>query len=227
MPRTARIVIPGIPHHITQRGNRQMEIFFTDADRAFYKKLLREACERHQVSCAGWCFMTNHIHLILIPPASDSLRAVLSSVHTSYTQRLNLRLGLSGHLFQGRYASYPMDEAHFMAALRYVENNPVKAELVAQAEDWEWSSARAHIRQSDDGLTSQTYLQRHYPNWRAMLSKGWESGADANEDIELALQSGMPRGSDDWRAQLVSQFGLAVRGTQRGRPPKKGTVPFS
>lgn len=142
MPRPARIVLPNIAHHVVQRGNRRQRLFFDDGDRLAYLKLLTAALERHGTSCLGWCLMDNHIHLILLPLSADGLRAPLASAHTAYAQRVNRTRELSGHLFQGRFASYAMDDAHLMVAARYVENNPVVAGAVGRAESWPWSSAR-------------------------------------------------------------------------------------
>lgn len=213
MPRSARIVVPDVPHHITQRGNRQMAIFFSDTDRRTYVALLTKACAEAGVRCLAWCLMDNHVHLILVPPSADALRAVLSRTHTSYAQKINLREGLSGHLFQGRFASYAMDQAHLMVAVRYVENNPVKAGLVANAADWRWSSARAHIDGSDDGLTDVAAIGQHVANWRAYLADGVEA-ADRDDAVEAAMRSGKPLGDRTWAAQ----FAPPTR--PRGRPAK-------
>ncbi len=217
MPRAQRIVIPDIPHHVTQRGNRQQDIFHSDADWAMYKELLIDACIRHATTCLGWCLMTNHVHLILQPSTPDGLRAVLASVHTAYTQRLNIRMGLSGHVFQGRFASYPMDTRHLMAALRYVENNPVKAGMVAAAAEWRWSSARARVLRQPDGLTQLGEVDAAYPDWKAVLEDGYAQPA-IDEHIEAALRSGMPQGDEAWVASTCGALGLQVRTTKRGRP---------
>ena len=193
MPRTARIVVPEVPHHIVQRGNRREPIFFSDQDRRRYLEMLGEACERHAVRCLAWCLMDNHIHLVLVPPTAAALRAVMASVHTRYAQRINRSQGFCGHLFQGRFASYAMDDAHLMVAVRYVENNPVKAGLVAQAGDWRWSSARAHLHLEDDGLTDVATMGRHVANWRAYLADGLEA-ADRDDAIEAAIRLGRPLG---------------------------------
>ncbi len=195
MPRSARIVIPGLPHHITQRGNRKQTIFFNDYDRAAYVRFLTEACQRSGTSCLAWCLMDNHVHLILVPENADSLRAALSSTHTRYSQRINAMHDWSGHLFQGRYASYPMDEAHLMVAVRYIENNPVAAGLVPKARDWRWSSAHAHIGNVDDGLTDRAALGRHVANWEAMLAAGLEASNQSADQVEKALKTGRPLGS--------------------------------
>lgn len=191
------MVFPGCPHHVTQRGNRKQRLFFDDEDRRAYLGLLARACAKHGTRCLAWCLMDNHVHLILVPRTGDGLRAPLASAHTTYSQRINRAQGLSGHLFQGRFASYAMDEAHLMVAARYVENNPVAAGLVARAEAWPWSSARAHVEGRPDGLTDIAALAAHVPNWRAMLARGLEA-ADDDERIARAMRSGRPLGAGIW-----------------------------
>jgi putative transposase len=129
MPRGARIIIPGVAHHVTQRGNRQQKTFFSDDDRRAYIEILAAALKRSYTRCLAWCLMDNHIHLMLVPEHSDGLRASLSSTHTTYAQRINQREQMSGHLFQGRYASFAMDDRHMMVAARYIENNPMRLAL--------------------------------------------------------------------------------------------------
>jgi putative transposase len=216
MPRSQRIVVPGLPHHVIQRGNRQQRIFEDDADRRLYVSLLRVALRRHDTQCLAWCLMDNHVHLVLRPATADGLRAPLASVHTAYSFRTNKRLGVSGHLFQGRFASYPMDDPHLMVAVRYVENNPVKAGLVASAEDWRWSSARAHLGQGADGLTDVDAIGGYVANWKAYLTDGVEA-AGRNEAIEAALRSGRAIGD------AMPGGGQTVR-RPRGRPRKMETV---
>ena len=190
MPRAARIIIPGVAHHVTQRGNRQQKIFFNDDDRRAYIQILAAALKRSETRCLAGCLMDNHIHLMLVPENADGLRACMSSTHTTYAQRINRREQMTGHLFQGRYASFAMDDRHMMITARYIENNPVEAGIVESAEDWRWSSARAHIDQRNDGLTDWTAIGQHVPNWRAMLTDGLEAGAL----VELHLKTGQPLG---------------------------------
>ena len=230
MPRPARLVVPDLPHHVVQRGNRRQTVFFGDDDRRAYLRLLAAACARHGTACLAWCLMENHVHLILVPRDADGLRAPLASVHTAYSQRLNRAHGLGGHLFQGRFASYPMDDAHLMVAARYVENNPVAAGLVGRAEDWPWSSARAHLGLAADGLTDVARLGAHVPDWRAMLARGLEA-ADEEERIAKALRSGRPIGDPAWLRAVSLRCGLGEP-ARRGRPPaaprtgKEGQSPF-
>ncbi len=214
MPRASRIVLPGIPHHVTQRGNRQQQLFFSDEDYRAYLSILALALKKHDTSCLAWCLMPNHVHLMLVPSAADGLRATLSATHTAFAQRINRTQGISGHVFQGRFASYPMDDAHRMVAARYIENNPVKAGMVARAEDWPWSSAKAHISGREDGVTALAALSEHIGNWRAMLAKGLE----AADEVESALARGRPLAAQSW----LKAHGLPLETPKRGRPwPKK------
>jgi putative transposase len=184
-----------MPHHIVQRGNRQQPVFFCDADRFAYLKVLRERCAVTGARCLAYCLMDNHIHLILVPLDNDGLRTTLAPLHTRFANRINRMQGWSGHLFEGRYWSYPMDDAHLMQAVRYVENNPVKAGLVKRAEDWRWSSAAAHVGGTDDGLTDMAALSPHVSNWRAYLADG-VNAADRDDVIEQAMRTGRPLGQE-------------------------------
>jgi putative transposase len=172
MARLARIVIPDLAHHVTQRGNRRQPVFFGEGDYAAYRSLVAEACRAQAVSCLAWCLMPNHVHLILVPRSADGLRVALSEAHRRYSRRINLAKGWTGYLWQGRFCSYPMDDAHLATAIRYVELNPVKAGLAARAEDWPWSSARAHVSGEADGLTDVAALAGLYPNWQSNRTSG-------------------------------------------------------
>lgn len=221
MPRSSRIVVPGVPHHVVQRGNRQQPIFFSDTDRMRYVEWLADGCQRFGTNCLAWCLMDNHVHLILVPATPDGLRGPIASAATRLSQRINLAQRTSGHLFQGRYASYAMDEAHLMVAMRYVENNPVKAGLVKVAEQWRWSSAVAHVARRPDRLVSGMEFAAAIPNWRRMLAIGLEAADDGEEEgIEQALSSGRPRGGPEWLAAHAEKLGDRATVRPRGRPRK-------
>jgi len=153
MPRIARIVVPGLPHHVTQRGNHRARIFFTDDDYLLYRDLLAAETRKAGVAVWAWCLMPNHVHLILTPANEQGLAQALARTHRRYAGVINARARRTGHVFQERFSSAPMDEEHLMAAFAYVSLNPVRARLVEKAEDWPWSSVRAHLGKSDDGLT--------------------------------------------------------------------------
>ena len=152
MARIGRIVVPGFPHDVTQRGNRRQPVFFEPADFALYRDLLAERCAKAGVEV--WCYglMPNHVHLILVPHTAEALSRALGETHRRYTAFINARARWTGHLFQGRFGSVAMDEAHLIAAARYIALNPVRVRLVERAQDWEWSSARAHLAGRDDEL---------------------------------------------------------------------------
>src|SRR5208282_5809010 len=154
MARIARFVVPDLPHHVTQRGNRRMQTFFGDEDYALYLDLLSERCRQAGVAVWSYCLMPNHVHLILTPSTPEGLGRALGETHRRYASVVNARLRVTGHLFQSRFASVAMDEAHLMAAARYVALNPVRARLVEKAPDWRWSSARAHLAGRDDELVA-------------------------------------------------------------------------
>lgn len=223
MPRSPRIVIPGVPHHVVQRGNRRQPIFFSDADRSRYVEWLADGCQRFGTTCLAWCLMDNHVHLVLVPSTTDGLRGPIASAATRLSQRINLMQQTSGHLFQGRYASYAMDDAHLMVALRYIENNPVTAGLARSAEEWRWSSAAAHVARRPDRLVSGGELADAIPNWRAMLARGLEAADEEDESavsIEQALLSGRPRAAPAWLAAHAAEIGDRAAPRPRGRPLK-------
>jgi putative transposase len=227
MARLSRIVMPDVPHHVTQRGNRRLPIFFSDEDRAAYLALIAEAGKAHGTACLGWCLMDNHIHLILVPQTVDGLRATLAEAHRRYSRRINFREGWRGFLFQGRFASYPMDDAHLMTAIRYVENNPVAAKMVARAEDWHWSSAASHVagkRIAGDVLTDVAALGRHVRNWRAFLRIGLEAMDDPAtvEEIEARMRTGRPLASTEWIAEAEAAMDRKLGPQKRGPKPKGG-----
>ena len=219
MPRLARLVLPGLPHHVTQRGNRRQRTFFADSDYRLYKRYLAEACEETGTAVWAWCLMPNHVHLILVPTASEGLAATVGPAHLRYTRAINAREGWTGHLWQGRFASFVMDERHLTACARYVELNPVRAGLVERAEDWIWSSARAHLSGRPDGLTDPAPLLDRWPNWRAMLDT---SLADADLGaIRARERSGHPLCEPNFLESLAAATGRRLAAAPRGRPRRK------
>jgi len=179
MPRAPRLVLPGLPHHVTQRGTRRQPTFFSDADYARYLSLLRHWCVKSGTAVWAWCLMPNHVHLILVPSREDGLGAALAPAHRRYAWEVNQREGWCGHLWQARFASFPLDEAHLYACLRYIELNPVRARLVDRPEDWPWSSARGHLGLAADPLVDPAPARARIDNWRAFLDAGLEPAAHA------------------------------------------------
>ena len=193
MARLARVVAAGLPHHVTQRGNRRQPVFFGDDDFDAYRTLLAEGCRAAGVAIWAYCLMPTHVHLILVPSDADGLRAALGEVHRRYTRHVNFREGWRGYLWQGRFASFPMDEPYLLACARYVELNPVRARLVDRVREWPWSSARAHLRGRDDGCVSVKSLLDLAPDWKAFLSE--ELSAPEHAAIQSGERTGRPLGA--------------------------------
>jgi putative transposase len=165
MPRNARIVIPGVPHHVTQRGNRREPVFFEEGDYDRYLAFLGQALKNSGTSIWAYCLMPNHVHMIVVPSHENGLRDLFADAHRRYTNFVNWRHQWTGHLWQGRYASVAMDEEHLEYALRYVAQNPVRAGLVKSAQDWPHSSVRVHLGGKSDGILDVRPVLERYPNF--------------------------------------------------------------
>ena len=216
MARLARLVIPGMPHHITQRGNRRQQTFFNDGDYAAYMELMAEWCREEGVEIWSYCLMPNHIHLIAVPQAEESLRRGIGEAHRRYTRRINFREEWRGYLWQGRFASFVMDEAYLLAAARYVELNPVRARLVANPWEWRWSSARAHLSGCDDKLVKVAPLLAMVPDWRAFLATALPE--EDLRDLRTHSRTGRPLGSASFLERLEAMAGRVLRPQKGGRP---------
>jgi putative transposase len=222
MPRTARITIPDVPHHITQRGNNRQDVFFVDDDRRVYLSILREQSEKFGLEILGWCLMTNHIHLIGRPAGEDSLAKSLGRTHFLYTQFINRFHGRSGHLWQNRFYSCPLGREHFWQALRYVEQNPLLAGLVRQAWKYPWSSAAAHIGGQDEtGLLNLSYWRQisAQVDWREALQIG--QAEEMVERIRLNTHTGRPLAGDAFISKLEKLLNKRLRPLPIGRPSKE------
>jgi len=215
MARLARIVIPDIPHHVTQRGNRRETVFFQPGDYQFYLDLLSEAVENTKTEIWAYCLMPNHVHLIMVPSHIDGLRATLGETHRRYTRFINARNNWTGHLWQGRFGSVAMDETHFSHAIRYVSLNPVRAKLVERASDWKWSSVNAHLAKKDNGIVNVQPVLERYPDFAELLESG--DNEENNTVLRTAETIGRPLGSDAWLDRIEVLFGSNVRPKKRGR----------
>lgn len=209
MPRVARVVIPGCPHHIIQRGNRRQKSFFCDSDKELYLRLLKRHGEKAGISFLAYCLMGNHVHLIAIPEKKQSLAAGIGETHRKYTTIINIREDWKGYLWQGRFISYPLDEAYFYAAVRYIERNPVRAGLVAKAENYPWSSAHAHIQKTNSSLLSDIGRFLAVNDWRAYL--GEKESDDFIEEMKRHERTGRPLGSEEFLINLEAMTGRKLR----------------
>ena len=221
MPRLARAVVPDLPHHVTQRGNRRQPTFFGPEDYVLYKQLMAEWCRKCGVEIWAYCLMPNHVHLVAVPETSDGLRRAVGEAHRRYTAEVNRREGWSGYLWQGRFASFPMDERYTLAAARYVELNPVRAKLVSRADDYPWSSARAHLEGRDDELVTVTPLLSRIGDWSRFLGEPAQDGV--LKELRSHANTGRPLGTEDFLDEVERQLGRVLRPRKPGPPPRSGS----
>jgi putative transposase len=219
MARLARVVIPGHPHLVTQRGNGGARTFFGDADYALYRDLLGQHCRAADVEVWAWCLMPNHVHLILVPSDRDGLRRALAALHRRYAGIIQARRRRTGHFWQGRFGAAVMDEEHLAAALRYVSLNPVRARLVERARDWRWSSTRAHLGGKHDGITARAPIKKRIPDFADLLAGAPE--VDLFSRLRAAESIGRPLGDDRFLARLERLTKRRLRPGKRGPKSKR------
>jgi putative transposase len=220
MARIARVVIPGYPHHVTQRGNRRQRTFFCDDDYRAYRELMAEWCEQQAVAVWAYCLMPNHVHLIVVPQSEDGLRRAIGEAHRRYSRRINFRKRWRGHLWQGRFASFVMDEPYLLTCACYVERNPVRAGLCRRAAAYRWSSAAAHVRGVDDGLVRVKPLLDLEPNWRAVLAQ--DVPLENVHELRRHESTGRPLGGERFLGRLERMVGRVLHPAKAGRKPKVG-----
>ena len=219
MPRLARVVIEEAAHHVTQRGNGRQFILASDGERSVYLDLLRRAVEEHELAVVGYCLMSNHVHRVVIPHRAEALAESLHEVHGRYAWYWNACHGSSGHVWQGRFYSCPMDPGHLWTALRYAELNPVRAGRVAEASAWPWSSAAAHCGtgNADVGLEMAAWRKSwSEASWRKFLEMG-EKEAELRM-IRRCTHTGRPLGPKEFTRVLEEHTGRRLTPARGGRP---------
>jgi len=219
MPRISRIIAIDYPHHVTQRGVRSIAIFSSDNDRNQYLQFIKEESEKHDLEILAWCLMTNHVHFVAIPHTKESLSRGFGEAHKRYTRMKNFKDNVRGYLFQGRFGSCALDERHLLAAVSYVENNPVAAGMVRHAWQYKWSSAAYHVADiKKDILVKSKNLYGFVKDWRAYLNERYE-GKDDIDNVRKATKTGRPAGSHDFVQKIEKLTGRLL---QRQKPgPKK------
>jgi putative transposase len=201
MPRAPRLVAPGLPHHITQRGIRRKTTFFNFADYLAYLALVRKYQQVAQIDIWAYCLMPNHVHMVVVPHRENSLAKFFGPVHSQYAARVNAAHEWQGHLWQQRFYSAVMDERHALLAMRYVELNPVRAELCACPEEWRWSSARTNLGVEADGLVHTAVTSSLVDDWRSYLDEAIPS--EMLESIRKHTRTGRPAGSAQFVRSLL------------------------
>ena len=217
MARQSRVVVAGTPHHITQRGNRRQQTFFRDSDYLTYLQLAAEEFAAAGVEIWADCLMPNHVHLIANPSTPEALAKAVGGVHLRYTRLINRREHWTGYLWQGRFASFAMDETYLRACARYVGLNPVRAGLAVRAIDWPWSSVRAHVEGRHDRLLTAWPLRERLG---AAMDGFFDIDVeeDARRRLRRASSTGRPLGAAEWVKALEVATGRALGHPAIGRP---------
>jgi putative transposase len=217
--RISRIVVPGYPHHITQRGVRSMDVFHSDEDRRQYLQFLSEEAGRYGVDILVWCLMTNHVHFIAIPDEETSLARGFGEGHRRYTRMKNFSQGVRGYLFQGRFGLCVLDEQHLVAAARYVLVNPVRAGMVNAPCEYTWSSARFHAGLTEyDPFVKDRTLKGLIIDWQEFIATEDE---DKAHHLRRVTRTGRPAGSDYFVQKIEQVTGRDLSIRMPGRPRKK------
>ena len=221
MPRIARVVVPGVLHHVTQRGNNRQDVFLTDGDREFYLGLLRKRSVQYGLEVLGYCLMTNHVHLLVRPQTADAMAQALGRTHFIYAQRFNTEHSRSGHLWQARFYSCPAEETTLLAIMRYIEQNPVRARIVPHAWEYPWSSAALHVgRQKDSGMIdAASWANQIAPaEWRTLLQEAEDEGRVT--EIRRRTMIGRPLGSPEFVSEVEATLDRQLAYRRPGRPRK-------
>lgn len=222
MPRISRVVIPGLPHHVTQRGNRRLPTFFQTGDYTLYLEIMAEWCRKLGVEIWAYCLMSNHVHLVAVPDEENSLARAIGEAHRRYTSHVNKREGWTGHLWQGRFASCVMDEDHLLAAARYIERNPVRARMVGSPSDYRWSSIHSHLERCDDILVNAEPLISMMPDWQSFIMDDDDTAiADA---LRIHSRTGRPLGSASFLKRLETTLGRPFLPKKRGPKTKQRII---
>ena len=219
MARISRAVVPGYPHHLTQRGVRSIPIFRDDRDRQKYIQLLREQTQRFGVDILAWCLMTNHVHFVAIPKNTDSLARAFGETHRLYTRMRNFAEGVRGYLFQGRFGSCVLNERHLLAAVRYIEMNPVRAGIAREAWTYPWSIAPFHTGQKEeDPLVSDRTLFGLVHGWRNFLS---DQSPEMDSSIRKSTRTGRPAGDEGFVTLMERLISRDLTKGKPGRPSQR------
>ena len=219
MPRIPRLVVPGYPHHVTQRGNRRQRTFFNTQDYKAYSGFITEALPKAECEIWAYCFMPNHVHFVIVPQHTNSLALLFKEAHRRYTRRINFRENWRGHLWQERFHSFVMDDRHLIATVRYVELNPVAAGLYERPQDWRWSSVHAHLHAEDDDLVSVIPMLERCPDWKEYL--GGRQSAEMLQNVRKHTRTGRPLGNEHFIETLESLTGRSLKRQKPGRKPIK------
>lgn len=221
MPRIARAVASGLPHHIVQRGNNRERVFLSEVDKEKYLSLLKNYSVKWDAPILAYCLMSNHVHILARPLKDESLFKMMQGVTLCFTQHVNRKYKRTGRLWESRYHSCIVDkERHLWAVARYIEQNPVRAKITKKAEDYQYSSAKAHLCGSNDGILGETLFEAGQRNdyiefMRASIKK------EELEVIRNRTKSGCPIGSENFILKIERKLDRIFTAKPRGRPRKE------
>ena len=219
MPRQARIVVPNTPHHITQRGNYRQKIFDHENQYKQYCEWMNDYALEQDLKIIAYCLMNNHVHFIAIPKKEPDLAKVFKTAHMRYAHYINKQRGAKGHLWQGRFYSCILDDTHLYRAIRYVENNPVRANIVKNAWGYRWSSATDHVGDREKGpIKLDSYKALEFKEWRNYLK---ENDPDMIDEIRLKTNRGLVVGTDSFVKALEKGLNRSLKCLSQSRPNKK------
>ncbi len=219
MPKFPRLVVPGYPHHVTQRGVRRQRTFFDEVDYKYYLEMARELARDWRIEFWAYCLMPNHVHAVVVPDDSNSMSKFFAILHRRYARRTNLKHDWQGHLWQKRFYSVVMDERHTIAAMRYVEQNPVRAGICRFPQEWPWSSAAGNLGLVDDPMIDRTRTESLISHWGPFLAD--ENDGQAVNRLRVQTRTGRPEGGDAFLTALESITGRSVRKKPAGRPKNR------
>ena len=219
MPRAARFAPGGFCYHVINRGNLRARVFHNDGDYRRFLALMVEAGERVDMRMLAYCLMPNHFHLVLWPAEGGALGRWMQWLMTSQVRRHHKVHQTEGHLWQGRYKSFPIQQdGHLLTVMRYVERNPLRAGLVSRAEDWPWSSLHRWQGQENPMNLAEGPVPRP-SNWLEVVNR--EEPPRQLEALRRSVNRGLPWGGEDWTEQNAKKLGIELKPRPRGRPRRE------
>ena len=219
MPRAPRIIGDYVFYHALNRGNSRRLVFFNEWDYRAFVDLLKESKVNYPIDILAYCLMPNHFHIVCMPRIGEEMSKWMHWIENAFVKRHHIYNQTDGLLWQGRFRNFPVqDDDHFITLVRYVERNPVRANLVASAPDWRWSSSRERIYQSKNRIIDKPPLNLP-ENWKSYVDKPLTS--KELEKIRLCLNRQSPYGKPKWQKEVCKKYGLEQSLRPRGRPKKK------
>ncbi len=221
MARIARVVVPGIPHLVIQRGHENRQVFFSVEDYREYIRLVGESCAKWKVRIWAYCLMPNRVHLVVQPTAQNALARALGEAHRRYAKRVNENQSRSGRLWHARFSSCALQPSWLARAMRFVERSPVDSGMLPNVTDYPWCSSSARLKGGDDPMGVKG-LPQGVRNWASFVGKP----NDASDQALLLNheRTGRPIGDGDWVIELEKSVGRRLRPRKRGRKPKNRPV---